>query len=164
MKKIKEQGIIILFFVSMLSLANCRFHSLYNSNNISRLGAIEILPSKSVEEAKFHDYISRLIFKDKVSRYILTINVNNFSYPIIIQRNAKVLRQAINQKIDYNLIDKGSSRELTKGQFIVTFSYNTNVSPYSSFINNEIIYDELMKQAAEEIIYRISIFFLYNPL
>jgi len=162
-KKINLLNLSFLFFA--LFLNSCGFKSPYKNQDLiqnKNLNSIEIEPINSIEGAEFYHHLSNLLPKSYNTRYILKVQFSTRDSPLVIQKNADILRQTISQLIKYQLFDKMTSKELISGQFRLLSSYNAASSSYITYTESEKTLENLTKLAAEEIRTRLILYFETN--
>lgn len=155
---------IAIFFRPLLLLcllSGCVFRPVYGteSQTSQQLGLIEVEPIESIDGAEFCYHLSQIMPNLQLPKYLLKVQFTATNVPLAMQKNSDVLRQAISQQINYQLIDKATNKEITSGQFKNISSYSTTTSPYATYVDSEMVSKNLSKQAAEEIRSRLILFF-----
>lgn len=151
--------------VCLCMVASCSlkpvYYSKYNVPELNQLNAIEVEQINSIEGAEFLYHLSNILPKDTSLRakYLLKISLSTTKLPSVIQKNSDVLWEIINQIVQYRLIDINTGKEVTSGRFSHKTSYNINSLVYSSYVESETANQDLTKQAAEEIIARLIVYF-----
>jgi hypothetical protein len=146
--------------IPILLLSGCSFRPAFSERALSpEISAIEIIPIQTVEGAEFTHYLSSIMPTLNKAKYLLNVSFSHSSQPLIIQKNANILRQNISLEIKYSLIDKNSGKLLTSGKFDNINSYNTTFSPYASHDESCRAFDDLLKKSAYEIRDRIILYF-----
>lgn len=152
----------LIIFLLSFSLYSCGFKSPYKHITIdssSNLHSIEIEPIESIEGAEFYQHLVNLFPSRQKADYILKVQFHCLSSPLIIQKNANIIRQTVNQLVKYKLLDKKTNKELTSGQFKLLSSYNSNSASYTTHMESERTYENLTKLGAEEIRTRLILYF-----
>lgn len=149
-----------LFFCVSCSLKPV-YYNKYNAQGLSQLNTVEVEKIGSIDGAEFLYHLSNILPRDKSidAKYMLKVEFSNSKLPSVIQKNSDVLWEIINQNVHYRLLDIKTGKEVTSGRFSHTNSYNIDSSVYSSYIASETATEDLTRQAAEEILARLVVYF-----
>lgn len=156
---------LLLFIGCLLISASCNLRPVYNSKQntgaLNKLRAIEIQPINSVEGAEFSYHLTNILPPSEgiKAQYTLKVQFVNQKAPSILQKNSDILREAINQVVSYQLIDLQSNKAVASGKFNHLTSYSMDSAAYSSYMIGEGELELLTKQAAEEILKRLILYF-----
>ncbi len=93
--------------------------------------------------------------KDYIIDVVVTRNVNNS----IIQKDSSILEKRIILNSSFVLYDK-KGKELIRGNEMIAADYGDLSSPYGSYLKEQKIYHEALKQVAEDIKRQVMIYFL----
>ena len=149
-----------VFSIFLIALTSCSFKPLYSSANSSnKLSLVKLEEIKSPLGAEFCYHMERFLRTSPDYKYLLKVKFDSRLTPILIQKNADVLRQSINHKIEYELSDAKTSQIVTRGIFFYDTSYNAISRPYGTFVEEEHIRLNVMKYIAEELYLRLALFF-----
>ncbi len=157
---LKNKSIIV--FIYLLCTA-CSLKPIYNTKysleQFTQLSSVTIEPIKSIEGAEFYYYLSSILPKSTMTRYLLKVQFISKRLPFIFQKNSDVLREKINQTVKYRLVDILTNQQVLVGTFSHITSYSTASLPYHSYIDEEVASKDLIKQGAEEILGRLILYF-----
>jgi hypothetical protein len=143
-----------------LGLCSCGFQSPYQSATYDNdLSAIEVESINTIEGAEFYQNLVEILPASQKIKYILKVQFQYVSSPLVIQKNADILRQTVSQLVKYQLLEKETNKQLTSGQFKLLSSYNSHYSAYKTHIESEKTSTNLTKLGAEEIRTRLILYF-----
>lgn len=153
----------LFFFVMILLQQSCGFRSVYSENNSSSsnkdIESIEVIELNSLEGSEFRYYLSKIMPKKRETKYLLKVDFGNSTLPILIKKDSNLLRNGINQTVNYQLSDVKDNKIISSGSFRQLASYNITFAPYASYIEEEATLTNLTKKSAEEIRNRLILYF-----
>ncbi len=155
-----------ILFLILLSLAACGFKPVYKSdadlgnNKLEPLTSIEIEPINSIVGAELYQYLLDILPRNNGdAEYILKTEISNISSPTLLRKNSDILRQTLSLTAKYRLVNIKTGQEKISDTFKTSSSYNANLSPYASYIEEQFALENLAKSAAEEIRSRLILYF-----
>lgn len=151
--------LLITISICLLLLSSCGFKSVYSDKDISQFNSIEIEPILSIAGAELYYQLSNIMPKKVTAKYLLKIKISYATTPVVIKKDSDVLRDTVNQVIEYSLYDIETNKQLTAGKFKQLSSYNTTFSAYASYIERESALESLTRYAAEELHMRLILYF-----
>ena len=163
---IKNTSDLILVFVRIMTkilvlfcITSCGFHPIYQKYSAHHIPAINIRPIDSTQGAELYRHLSDIIDNDPNSKYLLQIELNYSSSPLIISKDSDVIEQSTALTIHFDLLDVATQRTIKSENFRLVGSYNKIFSAYISYVEEDAQKINLAKQAAEGIQQRLAMYF-----
>ena len=128
------------YLLLILFLTGCsNFGPIYGKNSEFEafLSNIEIEEVETIEGSDLYYNISKLFGNNHDTKYMLKLKLTDTVTPLLITSQANVVKQNITQLCDYNLIDKTTGEELTKGRIRLVGSYISTDTPYASYTHEK---------------------------
>ena len=97
--------------------------------------------------------------EDNKKLYIIDVTINSTNSNSIVQKDSTILEKTTNINLTYTLRKQGSSKELTKGNFVTKSSFFNTVSPYGSFVQENKAFEEALKLSITNLKRKLLIFF-----
>ncbi len=119
---------------------------------------INIITDDSIEGSECYSMLRQLLKTNNTPKYNLYISITYQEYPLIIS-NFNIVRQGIQENVNFKLIDKANVLLLEKN-FRLLGAYDIVTALYSSYSESEKIRYDLSVTAAREIQHRLVLFFL----
>jgi hypothetical protein len=159
--------ILSLSFTSCFLLTSCGFNSLYRTEGLSDgsredLASIAVEIEDSIGGTEFHRFISNILIQSSPIKYLLRVKFTNSTVQTVIDKNSDIVRQAVSQSVQYQLIDIKSDKTLTSGSFRHSSSYSNLSSAFASYVGGEKELENLTKRSAEDIRIRLILYFGQN--
>ena len=152
-----------LFFVILIVCTSCsKMYSIYDAKNrIADLNMIEVVTDNSaVSSAEFTDHIQDLLGNYAADKkYKLETKFEFISSALAIQRDSDVIRDSVILNVKFTLHDLQQDKLIYDNNFRLMSSFNTTYNAFSSHIEEERIKSNLARNAAEEIVNRLIIYF-----
>ena len=164
---IKIVSQILQTLIAWSILTSCSFKPLYGDhiNTSHNLSEIEVVPINTIEGSKLCHYLSNLLSSSLVApKYKLFMNIHSSSSPVAMQKNSDVVRQAINQTLEYKLLEIKTAKEVTSGKIYLASSYATTFALYATNVEHEAACSNLSQSGAEEMRKRLILYFQQNPV
>lgn len=127
---------------------------------IRELESIIIEPSPSIQGAEFYHRLVSILPHLREAKYLLKIQFLDIrNIPTTMGKSSDVLRNTINQIIQYQLIETSTNKILVSDKFDQSISYNTILKPYAVSVERDKTEIDLAYQVAEELRNRLILYF-----
>lgn len=155
-----------LLLVSALILAACDFQPIYGTHSESgqtidmmNQVAIDSISDRNGQMLR-NDLIDRMYSKGRPKKplYHLRVSINASLQDLGIQANATSTRSLLDMTVNYNLMDTHEKTVLSGTAHSIT-SFNKLSDQYGSLISDESAYERTLKEASEQIVNRLSLYF-----
>jgi hypothetical protein len=171
---------LILIFIALIGCHGIGIHSSAEKELINEeLSQIKLNPSNSKYVTELYMNLERLLPPHMGEKYILNIDINFSSNPLLISKNSDILRENVAATVSYDLKliehnqlnglkitdSKNNPNQPTsihKGKLILRSSHDTIDAPYATHVETEQMSRNLAAQAAEEIYKRLFLHFHHH--
>jgi hypothetical protein len=125
----------------------------------NELSKIEIASTNSIEEAEAYDRLSDLLIQKGQAIYDLKFSIEYTENTLAISRFSDILRKGLTQTLKFELSDKITNQVLLKDTIKTHSSYSLISEPLVSYAQMESNKKFLARRGAENLRYRLMIFF-----
>lgn len=156
LKKTHMLRLLVLLFL----FSGCGLRPLYSNSSYNKhLSHIQVEPITSIAGAELYHNLLNLFPLSNNPKYLLRIKFKPSVSLSAIDKSAVVLRESVDEIVEYKLLDKATGKVLDYGTFNNNLSYSKNLSAYTSYVEEEKSLENLTRYAAEEIRIRLMLYF-----
>lgn len=150
-----------------ICISSCTFRPLYSIDHYSPKNEqiwqnqIDINVEKNIQNTILKTFfLSHLNYNTNFgNNYKLNIKFDLENLNLILRENSEVLKKGIELLASFELIDTKSNKKIFFGAVPTIGSYNTITSPFTSYMFEESLEEDMLKYIALEINRRLVIFF-----
>lgn len=137
------------------------------ASTTDKLSQISVnINGESVAFSEFSEHMSYLLYRDHKElqnyKYTLIVEITRDFTPSIVQTTTDIVQETVVQHVKYALYRSGEENPIHTEYFDQFADYNTQFSPYTTYLEKEHLNVHLARYAAQEIYMRLIIFFNNN--